>query len=823
MSEKAQLTALKNSTEFNTTFSKLLINDDSLSSLEKEYILLCSLLFLKVYNNDRRFRNYFKIGYYIILKYSLLFNDYRPLFEISMQIGFYPICKTIINKGLITIESLSELISYKIINNKFENPRERYLETLEQNIASHDLLISETSNLLYIAPTSFGKSSLIKDFILNGTYSKIGIIVPTKSLLVQTYKDIKELNLEFKLITHDEMYNGEEKFIGILTQERATRLLRKNIAFDILFIDEAHNIFRYNKQNSRGILLARLIEANQAINNQHKVIYLSPLIDDPNNIKLENTRELTSAVVKHNLKSEDIFLLENENVSIYNRFTNEYRSLNKRINFIEYILLNAEMKNFIYNFRPKNIEELAKELYENIAQSIEDSSINLIVSTLANEVHENFYVNKYLGKGIVYIHGKIPNQIKEYLEFKFKTIRNLKYIIANKVILEGINLPIETIFVTSTSYLDGKDLVNLIGRVNRLNYVFQEENLQKLNPKIHFLSVLRYQGAYSMINKIELLRNHSFKDKLENPLLSSYDIDKLDFSKTEHLTKEEVKERRRENDNIIKENTKFLIDNRENQTLLIRIKKYFIENSFEEFYTDIDNVITQILINSKFSKNEEWNNLNLVQKIVEIFINNNLDNIKDYEIERLKNPAAQNYYNFYLTTTLKQSLKQNIISTFQYLRSKSRTLDPYMFIGKSYGEVIRYSDIYNSQIYKDTVYVNLADNKSDEVLINLSIIKLKIEEDFVSYKLNKLIVFLYDFDLISEDEYLIHIYGTTNRELIKLVRLGLVPSVVHKIIEDGQSQNLKLTAFGNLEANSEFLQYLNLQNDLFKFEIQKYL
>ena len=70
---------------------------------------------------------------------------------------------------------------------------------------------------------------------------------------------------------------------------------------------------------------------------------------------------------------------------------------------------------------------------------------------------------------------------------------------------------------------------------------------------------------------------------------------------------------------------------------------------------------------------------------------------------------------------------------------------------------------------------------------------------------------------------MIHIYGTTDSELIKLVRLGLAPSAVHKLIKDNQAQNLKLNNFGNLEANIDFMQYLNLQNDLFKFEIQKYL
>jgi hypothetical protein len=38
--------------------------------------------------------------------------------------------------------------------------------------------------------------------------------------------------------------------------------------------------------------------------------------------------------------------------------------------------------------------------------------------------------------GLVYLHGQLPDIIKEYIEYKFKKVKELKYIIANTVILE---------------------------------------------------------------------------------------------------------------------------------------------------------------------------------------------------------------------------------------------------------------------------------------------------------------------------------------------------------------------------------------------------
>ncbi|CAM3978851.1 hypothetical protein FLCU109888_12270 [Flavobacterium cucumis] len=103
--------------------------------------------------------------------------------------------------------------------------------------------------------------------------------------------------------------------------------------------------------------------------------------------------------------------------------------------------------------------------------------------------------------------------------------------------------------------------------------------------------------------------------------------------------------------------------------------------------------------------------------------------------------------------------------------------------------------------------------------------KLKIEEDFVSYQLTLLMAFLYDFNIISKDYYYKYIYGTTDERLINLVRFGLSVSVINKLEIDNQIDNLGLDRNGNLKAKDKikFENYLNLQSELFQFEIRKYL
>lgn len=638
--EKRQLTGLKNNQLFNDVFIKIILNNKDIDEKEKEFILSCAIIFFNQYNSDKRYKSYFKIGYYIILKYSLLFDDYKPLYDISLQIGFYPISNFILNKKYIEIDSVEELIINKSISKNYMS-FENYIETFEQNISSKGILKNLEKNIAYIAPTSYGKSSLVKEIITKNNYSKIGIIVPTKSLLIQTYKDIKSLNLDYKLILHDEMYNnGNERIIAILTQERATRLISKTkISFDVLFIDEAHNLL---KKDSRSIILSRLIQLNGKKNVKQKLIFLTPLIQDEKNIKVDKIpdNELYASKINYDLKISDLYLFEKNKGYAYDKFTGQYFIIKEQIDYFEYIKSFSLNKNFIYQTRPKLIEKLANTISNTISKIEITEEINKVINTLKAEVHESFYLIPLIEKGIVYIHGKIPNIVKEYIEDKFKSISSLKYIIANQVILEGINLPIDSLFITSAYRLEGKDLVNLIGRVNRLNYVFQNDNLNLLISKIHFLNHEEY-GSSDIKNKMELLRNHSFDDKLENPLLKEYNIDSLKLN-------QEVKAKRELVNQLIIQESEILLAQNELDFRGV-LKKYIIENNINDYYKDLESLLNVLVENiSHYKFDEKYQITDIISKI---FIQNNELNIRDYEIERLKNPQAIKYYNYYLDIT----------------------------------------------------------------------------------------------------------------------------------------------------------------------------
>lgn len=813
------LTSLRDIKLFKESFSKLCVGNQ-MSDEEQEYILSTALVFIKYYNADNRLLSYLDIAYYIILKYSLSYNNYEPLLDFSSQFGFYPITQWI-RENKIPEESIFDNIEMSAIEKFFKNELGNYTETLEQNSQRINLIESSDNEMSYIAPTSFGKSQVIQEYLQkhNNKYDKVGVIVPSKSLLVQTYKDLRNSNLNYKFLLHDEMYFGEQNVIGILTQERATSLIRrKNFIYDILFIDEAHNLL---SRDDRSLVLARFIQAAKQLNPNIKIVYLSPLVSDSKNLIIGKNAIISEYEIKFNMKSYEVFLLSfNNQLFMYDRFTKSMYQSSNEAGYYECIIKYSLKKNFIYARRPILVEKLAKELYIKLSKIKIDSELNEIIQTLKTEVHEKFYNTQTLEKGILYIHGQMPDLIKEFLEYCFKRVNSIRYIVANSVILEGINLPIDRLFITNTRQLYGKELTNLIGRVNRLNYVFEENNLSKLIPKVFFLDHKEFNaGSESMISKIELLSKRTFKDDIDNPILEEYtDIKKEDKD--------------------IYEQNKVLIDSlvTPSKSLEDYILSLIVENQISEFYQysylykkkmSFDN--QKILAKKIFDKlvfyreNLLKNEMNLLDKINYFFVENLMNDYpqNDKAISRLEHQYTREFYTLFITKIIKFPLRERINWFYNDFRHRVKNnRGTLLYIGSSYGEVNWESSSYN---YNQNVYIDLS-SKLDHELINLALVKLKLEEEFVSFKFSKMILMLYDLDVITEDEYNIYVYGTTDANIINYCKQGLSISCVTKLIEDKQIENIALNPYGNIiVVDSQFWDYVENQSQLFQFELRKYI
>lgn len=804
--EKRKLSSLKNIEIFRKTVKKLNLNE-VLTEQEKEYLLASAIILTKEYELNKEYTGYLEFAYYIILKYSIKYNDYKPLYDFSINFGYYPISNTITKLNLIQMDSIDDIIIKNGIN-KFK--KKDIVETYEQKYNQDKFIHSNNNEIAYIAPTSYGKSSIISEKILTDRHNKIGIIVPTKSLINQTYNFIKQQILNYKIIMFDEMYeDDDEKFIAIITQERGLRLLeRNNFYFEQIFVDEAHNLLL---DDERSILLSRLINKNYSKNPNQKIVYLSPLVDNSKNLKSYNEGNIDEYKINFNLKEPEIFELRLDGkVLKYNRFMNEFYILSDNYSVIDYIRNNEKNKNFIFIARPVKIEKFAKEIKEHKELETNNDELNLLADTLKKYVHEDFNVIDLIKHGIVYIHGKMPDQIKDYLEYKYKTIKELRYLIANHVILEGINLPIDNLYIMTVNSLNTKQIVNLIGRVNRLNDVFTPDanNLDKLLPQIHFINTEEYNRKDSnMSNTIEKLRSFDLDDRVENPILVEYNENKLKIS-------DDKKEKNREI--IEKESKLFSDDDSEDAT----IEKIMIECGIDSYYDNITEVIERIKkVKKEIIEDLKWKDLNIIDKICYIFIDA-IISINDYEIKRLKYIETKDFYKNFIKMQ-KFQLKDRIKNQYGYFKSIQYNNEKNEFyIGKSYGEIAKITDDYKNNFNK--VYIKL-DTKTDKELLNLAIVKLKIEDDFINYKINGFLQAMLKMEFISQEEYNEIVYGTNDKKKLNLMKKGLTYNLINKFENDNQIENLSFDQYNNIIINDKFKEYRDTLDDFLKFEINKYI
>ncbi len=811
--EKRKLKQLNKINYFQKSLRELSMGSQS-DNKSLSYLLHCALIFLSHYQADRRFTSYVEFAYYIMLKYSISYNDYKPLYDFSLNFGFYPIVKSIRENSLIDNDTIQGICEEEELERFKTNS---YFETLHQFIEKKKLLDDPSPEISFIAPTSFGKSSVIVDCIkaYGAERLKILIIVPTKSLLMQTYRMIRESDLQRKIIIHDEMFQGENSFIAVFTQERALRLLYKTIAsFDMIFIDEAHNIL---DGDFRSILLSRALRVNKIRNPSQKIIYLSPLINDIQNITLEPNQVIKQHKVGFNIKEPEIYEFRLDNsIHQYNRFVDEFYPVGSSKGKFQYVLSTSGDRNFLYAYSPRKIESLAKELSANIDTIVISEKLAELIKILKQEVHEKFYVVDYVSRGVIYLHGKLPDLIKEYLESKFREMPEIKYLIANSVILEGMNLPIDTLYIFNTHGLSGKELTNLIGRVNRLNTIFAEgkNNLYKLLPKVHFVNSEYYNRANSkMQNKIVLLRSNTFKDVVKNPTLEAFNIPATADKAKMATALEKV--------TTIQSNEQFL--SAAPQSELDRIKIYVIQSGITEFYRNVDQLANFLMESIVYirGKIEEWSKLRMLDKIFHMFVSKVGDEnfIKDLEFKRIAYIETRNHYENYITVSQRKSLHENITEMVSYFQTRVEKNNMMFYFGESYGEKVYVSDEYNGE---KEVYVDLSE-KNFEELVNLAIVKLKLEDDFVAYKLNKFIVMMYDFELISAAEYHEYVYGTIDQTKIGLSKIGLNVSLISRLERDGQLGNLVVDEFNNLRSTPEFDRFKDQINDFYRFEIDRFI
>lgn len=361
-------------------------------------------------------------------------------------------------------------------NDSFFSKQLEYI--LDKNVLKHNPQISFTSEQIKIyngivennrtivsAPTSFGKTMLVKEYIYNHQPNKVVFIVPTNSLADELLDDFKKLFQEFDYIIFDSIkesvkINVKSIFIG--TQEKYYKLIKEYDEVDLFVIDEAYKLTDSIKGSREVILNRSLIDT---INKSKKIILLMPLVN--------------SIIGLDRLKFK---LLKTEYAPVAKNF-HSVKNLTSKI--IKDVKSETEI-NLIYFNSPKDLEKFYLKNLKDVIKSINIDS-NWI-KRVEEDFHPDWLPIYAIKSGFGIHYGPMP----KFVQRKVLSLFNdsfLKNLLSTNSIIEGVNTPTKNIYITtSRDILGDKNLVkfkNLIGRAGRLgkhkvgNIFYDEKNKDK--------------------------------------------------------------------------------------------------------------------------------------------------------------------------------------------------------------------------------------------------------------------------------------------------------------------------------------------------------
>lgn len=667
------------------------------------------------------------------------------------------------------------------------------------------------------APTSYGKSELISGFCNQNLQSNICILVPTKALLAQTKQRLlkkRTADDNRQIITHAEMFQGgDQNFLAVLTQERLLRFFIKHpdVNFDFVFVDEAHNLLG---DDSRALLLAKVIILQKRRNSATRFKYLTPFLVDQKNLRLRYAEiEPSDYKVKEGLKTERYYVVdcrEGEAVNIYDQYFDRFVQCSEDVFDDELQLIQqlAAKKNIIFFNLPKKIELFMRAFLPR-NDNVESESIARVCKSISDFLHSEYLLVEGLRKGILYHHGSVPDIVKLYIEQAYTEIPEIRHIVCNSTLLEGVNIPAERMFILENKKgqrnLTKAEFRNLVGRVCRFNEIFSggPSNLRMLEPEIYLVGSDAYLDGRANLRKfIKTVAQVDLKleDEIENVLLE------------EVLIEDDAgEERKREADEFLEN----VLPGTTGLDVAIAVtpvgRACFLNNISEidilQHETQIQDILDGLAWPLK-SSNE------VLALIAHAFIPFLKDGMAFDILRRIQEESAQTFYAMLIDWKIRGASYAEMIGNF--LRYWEGMGGDEVYVGK-WGDIAREGSFRQSWV--------IIKEKSHTEQVNLAIVRIKEEQDFVDNNLLKYVELLNDLGKLEENLYLQIKFGTTNPDKIRLMNLGVNSILAGKLIDNyADFVELELDT-GVLSLRPELIEQMrqNRENEILVFEAGMHL
>lgn len=500
------------------------------------------------------------------------------------------------------------------------------LQILEQ-IKNNDALIIS-------APTSFGKTFCIFEYIARFFPQNIVLIVPTLALIDEYVKRIiKKYQIVFsryRIYTHideNSTYDFDKYNIFIITHDRVVHENAYDIIekIDFLVIDEVYKL-RTDPQNDRVLVLnmAYYHLAQKA----NKYVLLAPFIKT-----VEDIEQLEKCPAFFNTSYSPV-VNEVKSIKILRHEDRNYECQRLLETFID------KEKTLIYFPTVTGIYKYVNDFLEN-EPVIEhaDDSVKYFLKWARDEIHEEWCVIKAMERGYLIHNGQIPISTRMFQLDFFENSEIYNRLLCTSTLLEGVNTTAKNIIITKPSIMSNRndneadfsafDFYNLVGRTGRLNK--------------HFIGTAYYLQAPSdpEYKKIDAIKSIKFEltDESKDIDIQKGNIydhpDVMEFLKKLGISIEDylfhIGSRPRF------ETVRFIYESyRRNKIKLLKILKVFVDNPqsgrlnlvkcLYQIVEGVENNYRANIINSLLNRNRPKIKT-IVNNTKKYFVNNSIDSI----------------------------------------------------------------------------------------------------------------------------------------------------------------------------------------------------
>jgi len=337
-------------------------------------------------------------------------------------------------------------------------------------------LITEYNALIVSAPTSFGKTFCIFEYISYYQPQTVILVVPTLALIdeyirkiVRIYSDkFEEYKVYTNIDTDKEYKIGSQKNLFIVTHDRivSNKVYEQFDVIDLLVIDEVYKL--ETDENDDRVLILNMAYYYLAKKSK-KYVLLAPFIKS-----IDKVEKLDKKPFFHHTNYSPVVnkVIEKPIIDDADRFPQTIKVLEEEIPL---------EKTLVYIPTPRNMIKFVEFISKNSKNyfSQENIDIDNFVEWAAEEIHDEWYLIKAIENGYLVHNGQLPLGIRLLLLSTFDD-DNSGYdrLICSSTLLEGVNTSAKNIIITRPSrksdssnkdLFSAFDFYNLVGRTGRLN------------------------------------------------------------------------------------------------------------------------------------------------------------------------------------------------------------------------------------------------------------------------------------------------------------------------------------------------------------------